>query len=649
MKIDFSFDYYFFDFFGTIMNRTVSADDIKRISCTRISKALGETISSIDLYGIRRSAESKLVKINPNGEFQFRDMVIEVYRRIVTNYIPDFDLTLEDFYQLCLQIELKAEEQHQILNTEIVTVINNLKIQGKDVFILSDFYLGSEIIQLFLQKKGVDFEGDNIIVSCDEGYSKASGVLYTKIREGRIPKEKACYMIGDNYISDIVNSKRAGFTAYYYKNKEPQFDFGRKVDDILGNVGKSTYSNYCFFLYKFVHDLYFDVLKNYPLNTVFFLAREGEFLKKLFDCYSKYMNCEFGLPCFNTEYLYVSRQATFPASLSCLENERFERLFAQYSQLSVDAFLLNLGFDENDIERLIDTLNLDGTSEIEDFQHSQEYAKLRSSEEFQTIYSLTIGNRKKLLISYLNQNGFDKDKTSIIVDVGWRGSIQDNIFQAYCGNRRIVGYYCGLRNTSFVTSENFKKGVVFTEYPKNSRRCNIWSFDSNFLERLLSASHASTFGYAWKDDNVAPIFNDFGTEKNNYRLISSVQEELFVKFQKCMKLFSSENSVLSEREETVLAQAHLKACMCVNSYDMQLQKHLLYGQMENFGHQVVSGNRLKSAYSFKHIVKAIKHKHNYSIGFAVRLLNSRGLYILSALILRIHYYFVRSNIFNIYQ
>ena len=68
-------------------------------------------------------------------------------------------------------------------------------------------------MQKLLQTCG--YEPDEIYVSCDYEANKGTGAIQ-KIINGKYPNKKIIH-IGDNYLSDIKGSQKAGWDTYYYK------------------------------------------------------------------------------------------------------------------------------------------------------------------------------------------------------------------------------------------------------------------------------------------------------------------------------------------------------------------------------------------------------------------------------------------------
>lgn len=633
--IDKSYKYYFIDFFGTIMDRLCSADDIKKIWSNRVCLYLNEIVSSQQLYEIRISAEEYICSHNEYAEYLYDELIIEVYYRLQAflNYENNM-LNLEDFVVICKETEIQVEVENQQTNEKTVELINQLKSEQKKVYILSDYYFGSDVLEYYLHEKNVDILFDDILVSCNFMCNKSSGKIYELICKKLKIEPKDCFMIGDNYKSDYKNAQKYGFGSHQVKrngclnkkiNVEKVFRCSLAKKRDLG----MSYTNYSYMFFKFISRLYCELrVKKY--EKVFFLSREGEYLKQLFDYYCHYMNQKFNLPIINSEYLYVSRQSTYPATLDSEKIDDFNILIHNYPNMSISAFLKNIGFGLDDRKRIESLFPNSFTKVIYKFAESEQYRNLLASEEFQNLYYATVRRKKIELHEYLSSMNFFDTGRVAIVDVGWKGSIQDNLWLSENGKIDIDGYYCGLNNNTKCMHGNTKKGLIFSAYPSKSKNYKIWSYDSNFLERLLSASHPSTNGYFIINDTVKPIFNSFETEENNYNSIKPVQIQIFEHFRKIVPMIFS-LPVLSDELENELAFIHINTCCNINKSNMILQQKLIEGQVENFGFQMISGSRLKKAFTIRNIVKKIKN--NIRLVLNIRLLinvcNNKKLYTLS--------------------
>ena len=641
MKIQKKYDIYFFDFFGTIMHRKCSGDDIKKIWAVQMALRYGNTLDSKQWYNLRIASEQCICKKENHFEFTFEELNREIYNRLQNMRLGYRNIeSFEHFYEISIKTEIKIEISMQEKNAGIISTIKMLKSCGKIVYILSDFYLGSEYLLRFLEEKGESDLVDKIFVSCEFKKNKADGSIYKEVLELLDCNPNLCCMIGDNYRSDCINAKANGLGTVRIKDVKEfnrpinTYKMIRKLENHEHKSGMS-YANYSFMLFKFISSLYSELIKHGD-KKVFFLAREGELLKQLFDIYCKFVHEEYDVPWIESDYLYVSRQATYPASLKSLEEETFESLFCQYPQMSIEAFLDNIGFSEKAKKEIEEVFPQNYDKTVENFGRSDNFKELRNNISFQKKYNKIVSEKKELLREYLKQHGFFDGKSVAIVDVGWKGSIQDNLVKCINECIPIRGYYCGLKNNAKYELNNQKYGLIFSEYPYRTNNYNIWSYDANFMERLMTASHASTREYKEREGEIEPIFNEFGSEQLNYEIIKPVQNKIISQFKKCMSV-SYNISILSDELEEFLTLSHVRCCCKIYKSNFELQQKLLEGQMENFGYQVKSGDRLKKEFSLKNIMKKMSGNYNLlkNIPLVIRVLNSRKLYFLSLCLIRL--------------
>jgi hypothetical protein len=104
--------------------------------------------------------------------------------------------------------------------------------------------------------------------------------------------------------------------------------------------------------------------------------------------------------------------------------------------------------------------------------------------------------QKRYFLDYLDsfdvdyrQNGLD------LVDVGWKGSIQDNIYHILSGEVAARGYYIGLWNSTERVEGNTKKGLLFDNSITSTPYLNVYNNNRSLFEMVLGASHGSADYY----------------------------------------------------------------------------------------------------------------------------------------------------------
>jgi hypothetical protein len=114
---------------------------------------------------------------------------------------------------------------------------------------------------------------------------------------------------------------------------------------------------------------------------------------------------------------------------------------------------------------------------------------------------------RKALLSYLDQENFKSTNTCGVVDLGWRGSIQDllnKILKYEKTNLKIQGFYFGLHTNSYKESKN-KHCFLYAKHEVDSfDRYKRFQF---IMELLCSADHPTVIGYH-ANNKVSPVFKN---------------------------------------------------------------------------------------------------------------------------------------------
>ncbi len=592
----------FLDFFGTVVQRNCDPEEIKYLWAKRLAFNLNFLIDENRLLILRKKSEQAVIKRSENGEFNFLELSTEIYSRLIS-LIPEFKnkYNVEEFYSLSHKIEIGSEYDSQNYIGETIELINICHSNGIRINIISDFYLSKDDIEIFLKKDDIYKKIDNIFVSCDHRISKRNGELYNYACKQLGFSASQCIMVGDNPISDIKNAESFGIKGFLMNTCDginQRKNIKNKIVSISKKnlKGEGRYTNYCFLLYLYIERLY-KILIFEGITDIFFLSREGEFLKKLFDLYLKNRNDKN----IRTHYLYVSRKSTYPATLKNLDEEKFD-LLRKFKAISVEDFLDNIGMSS-----ALNELNLnkyDTTSPIIDFFNSKEFLELIAREDFQKLYESSRIKYNTLFKKYCLQTGFVSNNIIAIADVGWAGTMQDNICKALNGID-CVGLYVGLVNGAVQNSNSRKKGLVFSETPLDSKDLKIWKYDSAFLERVLWASHDATDHYEVLDDNtVVPVFKNYSSETNNYKLISPLQNEIFKKFDELDNVLIKSCFTCENFYDDFL-KIHIRMLFLLNNKQLEFQRKMIDGQMQNFGHIDSAGKTIGTTFSIKRIFKKI--------------------------------------------
>lgn len=582
-----------FDIFDTIIHRKVHPEDIKKIFADRLVKRLQlKGFTYQQMYDLRAQGERELCLQNHNIgndlEFTFNDLALWMYDRLKGNI--DVLLSVTDFICLLRKLELQAEFTNQFVDESLVQVISQLKKEGFTVICCSDFYLDLELIRQVLGQYEVESCFDRIFVSSEFGITKRSGRLYQKILEHYNADD--CLMIGDNEESDCNQANRNGIAAIHldrvwahsiYTQRKEKFNednFRQKLKAIFATDDHFLFEEFALTAFYFIQDLHTQLsLKGY--KDVFFLAREGQELKEMFNIYQDtcIKNEELKI---TPHYLMVSRRATFMPSLQRLENEKFFNLFRQYIKISFAEFMYSLGFDDAEIDPLAAKLGIDKYKREMDFPRSEAFVRTLISDDFYSLYEHRRVAQKNNFKEYLSSFGAKQPDRLAIVDVGWKGTIQDNIFKILDEQVNVEGFYIGLIvPIANDDARNLKHGLLFSHNHRD-KFYDIFDENRSLFEVLFAANHGSVISYNKNDNGNIQIktenFNDeIGFYKNS---IFPVIRRITMQFRRISAEYAK-TAINTEDLYTLAAKHHSR--MVLFPKKEELNWHLDLYHVENFG------------------------------------------------------------------
>ena len=622
-----------FDFFGTLVFRACSDKEIKAKWGNALSRELKYSIEGKELTELRLASERTLARESKSGEIRYKDVCDEVYRRACLLHKNSIQLSRDEFYSLAYQIECDAEKNAQSLRPGMESLLSQLVNMGKKIAVVSDFYLDTPAISSFLDDKGIGKYVSHVFVSADEDCSKARVQLYKRVLEKIEAKPEECVMVGDTKHSDIENAKKSGIDAYYLKSTP--VNEKERVEKELESIykknykGQERYSNYCFALYLATERLYKEAVSR-NIKKLYFLSREGEFMKKLFDIYSKNRGGDI-----ESAYLYVSRKSTFPSTLLPLENEHFDGI-RKFADMSVGTFLTNLGFEEATIQEISNLLPVDIDAEIKNFWESSVLEGLLKDELFKKLYDENLQKHKSLFKRYLEEQGVYEQEIFAIVDVGWKATMQDNLRKIT--NKRTVGFYIGVDAGARGCTDSEKIGLLYSRDVVNTDDVDLWSFDKVFFERILWATHPSTDSYEEQDGKIAPVFKEYSYEVKSAELLLPLQsliEKKFVEIDKALL----KSCYLADDLYIQFLKYHLGAMLKVNRAQLKLQRITYANQAQNFGTLNSSQKDFNKTFSKKQIISKFFKRLSIlkNTELIVRILLNNKMYLLSSVLYKMKY------------
>lgn len=496
-----------FDYFDTIVTRNVVPEHTKNIASAALSHLLKGVFTGAELYQIRKELELVITNRNAKetGELDFclNDFGQHFWSSLQQRK-PSFSLmNQQEFVTALLAIEVAVEKAVQVVCPEALNVLQHLREKGLPLVLVSDFYLPQECFIEILKALGIASFFSRVYISSSHGKSKGAGTIYSQIAEDLQCSAEQMLMIGDNIHADIKMAQQFGVqTLHLQRPAQSRFNVSlhqeqrcvpKNLAASLKNMPlKGHFSEMGCSLWLFTHRLFNELWQD-GRRDVFFLSKEGEFLKKLF---IKYQMEIFGTELIRSHYLLASRKATFLPSLRLLGDEDFLRLLAHYRDISINDFLQSLNFEDGLIDVICGQLAADCAERFCDLRTRPEFAKLLELQIFRDAYETKRIEQRANFIKYLDSFGVGyTDEGLYLVDVGWKGSIQDNIYYILDGSVAVQGYFIGSFNATERFENNQKKGLLFDNYQQLSPFYHVYNNNRSLYEMLLGATHGSADCY----------------------------------------------------------------------------------------------------------------------------------------------------------
>ena len=587
----------FTDYYDTIVHRHVHPNYAQRLWAKFMIREMGLCISIDELYFIRQESVNYLVKKLKKDidEIPYKHQKEEVCKRLINENIIVVE-EKADFIHLYEEADVRAESSVQYLDQDVLDTIKYFKSNGGKVYLVSDFYGSKTLFEKLLSHHKILDLFDGIYISADLEKSKYSNTIYNPILSELKIKPEEAMMIGDNLRSDYNNALKNGMSAYHlphkkYLRKNKLNNFGndnKRLKSIIGALYKKCkkssaipYTEYVVFYHVFVERLY-EVAKRKKIKNLFFLSREGQYLKKLFDSYQDYAlldeNNRIG-----THYLKISRHAALQMSLKDINDEPFTFLSKKYSNISTDDFLIAVNCPEELRATIINELKVDGKASVKEFFNSEIFESLKQNEAFITYYDKHRALSRKAFEEYIHSFDSNIEKNGIhLVDIGWGGTMQEAIYAFFDEKIPVRGYYLGLNEIYDIQPLTQRYGLNFSIMPYPDYDDYIIKANMQLYEQFSAADHGSALDYSLDAEGYTLEFHKPEEKWLYENHIKAHQEQMFGLHKKLLK----ELEPLCYSEEMVqlaMSKLALKVGLFQSARKLRFLETLSHGFYQNVG------------------------------------------------------------------
>jgi FMN phosphatase YigB (HAD superfamily) len=480
--------------------------------------------SHFEIYEIRNKIESALADKSESAGFDREyeiNEVLEKWLEVVCdkNYSKELSKKLAEYEW---EIEIKRSSP----DPGAIDLL--LSIQAEKKIFLSDFYMNSKMLGSLLNLKGFDLHLNGGVSSCDLKLNKRTGNLFKYIHSKYNINPVDHFHAGDNQWSDVDCPSVMGIKSLLYKPVkehaereylESLFDsrsilFAEMISKINalephGECLDSPEKIECFKLGLSMAPLFvgfvFHVIERAiadNVDKICYLTREGEFFKKIHDHLYSGGSKYFGHQVPSSELLEVSRLSTFLPSLKNISSEEFARMWRIHGQQSIEGFFISLGFRVENFEALLNSHKIDINEVIVTPEADSRFIALIGSEEFISIIESRLLDQKILLQKYFLKKNIVQGMRVGLVDVGWRGSIQDNLANIFDLNN-FYGYYLGLKKFVERQSSNVIKNAWLIDESENFDLTKAKCLEAfAVIEMLCNSDSGSVVDYGLVDGIV---------------------------------------------------------------------------------------------------------------------------------------------------
>lgn len=473
-----------FDIWDTIIKRKCHPEEIKLHTANYImlkyENELKEKYKDIyEILKLRDEIEANICQENKKAGNDDECRIIDVLKKLQQEIFKE---EIEDISEELLREEIEQEKRAIYINPEILPIFE--KYKNLKMYCISDFYMSADNLKELLDHLQIPVKIEKIYSSADYLLNKRTGNLYKKAEEEIGVKPEDHIHVGDNQYSDIDMAKSLGIETI--KTTKTEFNFlpekGRKFEFDLSCVKKEENSkeNKLFnsgvdlapLLYFFGYSIVEYAIKN-NIDTVYYQTREGETFIKIHELIQK--NNPFGVKLPKCDIMEVSRMATFSASLKEFSIKELLRLWSQYRVQSMKALFKTLAIDIAPYKEFMGRYDINPEENIVDPWFDLRVQRLCADKEFTSKIQVELDRKRSELLEYFkNKKGIiDDDKPMFIVDIGWRGTIQDNLAHIF-KNKKIGGYYLTLYDFYNLQPENtYKISYLDDKNIKNNEIASI--------------------------------------------------------------------------------------------------------------------------------------------------------------------------------
>jgi glycosyltransferase involved in cell wall biosynthesis/FMN phosphatase YigB (HAD superfamily) len=448
------------DVWDTLIRRQCHPDEVKFAAARFVRLSFGsrlrpEARSDRAIFDCRRAAEVRIGNRTRAEGYDDEYELRQVWHEALSSLLLDADTPLTQLVEAVVRHELEFERRISYADPDIGKLLGTFKPE-KGLHILSDFYVSQPELLELVREKHPQLEFVGGMVSCDQHVNKRTGRLYKRIqRQVGVAPEQHLH-IGDNRKTDVEKPLELGIRARLYAQSQEDKKREQLNQEFTARM-KGNFSPYWELLQAaaraatasdvqaedprfqlgvelapiYVTFVLFVIERARELGAkqIFYFTREGEVLVRIHRAIAETLG-HAGLP--QAELLEVSRVATFGASLHELSLRELNRFWTMYPRHSMRTFFASLGVEDEPFRSFLARAQLKLDELLVEPWRDERFQSLMRDGRFKAKLEQRLAEKRRQLRTYLVQRGIgDEADKAFVVDIGWRGTIQDNLARAF--------------------------------------------------------------------------------------------------------------------------------------------------------------------------------------------------------------------------
>tara|TARA_B100000700_G_scaffold254648_1_gene286983 strand:+ start:4769 stop:8074 length:3306 start_codon:yes stop_codon:yes gene_type:complete len=464
-------EYVSFDVFGTLIERPLSNPN-----------------HAFDILDSKLPAEHELKGIFRSEREKARNLITPDLRTCGEEISID-----ERYSALQQKFKLNNDATYELSNLEHgldvnlcmprksgMDIYNYAVSKNKKIIIISDIFYSSAFVKELLSNANITHY-HKLYVSSETHLLKHTGNMFSYVKKDLDIANKNVLHIGDNLRSDIEKAKDHGLNTLhiersydYLHNKHPVLKSLEKQDsnefltsksitkslvsekifmseasisDTSFTAGSAELLGYCVLgpLFSGMAEWLYKQAVSQGLTDLYFLARDGEIIKRAFDKY----NHKIGGEKIKSHYLYASRRSVNVAALKTTQ-DLIDLLSLNFTPQSIGSLLeTRFGLSDPNIV-IVKEAGYESLCDLADYKKDKDKLQRLIVGLSHDILDNAAHERRNLVKYYSHKGLFSADSVGI-VDIGHGGTLQRSI--SVFLDRPVTGFY-------FVTSKDIQRNVL---------------------------------------------------------------------------------------------------------------------------------------------------------------------------------------------